>query len=86
MATPATMPHTQGTNKGGRPAHADDWNHRQQHIRVAYCRLVLKRSAKWTMQHFGVSRRTVCYWVKSALKYDDPEAQALRELVGRDTP
>ncbi len=83
MAKDATLPHAQGGRKRGFPPHATDRNRRMEHLRVAYAHLVLKRPTKWIVEHFGISRRTSQYWCAAALKYDDPEAQTLREKLGR---
>jgi hypothetical protein len=83
MANTAKLPHLEGERRRGRPSRGDDWLERRKHIRIAYCRLVLQRSTTWCSRHYGVSRRTVNYWVKAAMNYDDPEAITLQDLVRR---
>jgi hypothetical protein len=56
---------------------------RLRHLRCAYCRLVDGRPIRWLARQFRVSARTVQLWVKAALGYSDPEAQALRDLLDR---
>ncbi len=48
--------------------------------------MVRGRTGNSVANEFGISRRTLCYWCKAALKYNDPEAQALRDILGQDTP
>jgi hypothetical protein len=81
VAKTAKLPRQQGERGKGRPRVAESWIERRKHIRIAYCRLVLKRSTTWCSRHYGVSRRTVNYWVKAAMNYDDSEALTLQDLV-----
>lgn len=77
------FPRVSGEISRGRPKVADDPIQRRRHLRAAYFRLVAGRTPRWIAAKFRCSLRSVHYWVNAALTYDDPEAQALRELVGR---
>jgi len=74
-------PHLAGERKRGRPPLGDDWVDRKKHIKVAYYRLIERRSTTWCTKRFRVCRRTVNYWVTAAMNYTDPEALILQDLV-----
>ncbi len=68
----------------GRPRVTEDADARAAHIRCTAMLLSGQATGDELAGMFGVSRRTVYNWRDLALTYDEPEAEGLRRLAGRD--
>jgi hypothetical protein len=78
----ATTPETRRARRG-RPVVSEDPGERERHIQCALYRLAQRKTVVQTARAFDVSERTVHYWVRLALSYNDPRCNFLRRLAGK---